>query len=357
MSVSVDIKKAFPTFTLEVAFRAGNESLGLLGASGCGKSVTLRCIAGLESPDEGRIEVNGTVFFDSAGGRKPRVNLSPQERKTALLFQNYMLFPNMSVKDNILAGVPKSVGAEERRKILETQLKRFKIEGLENRYPYRLSGGQQQRVALARMLATNPGILMLDEPFSALDAHLKSLLEQELLDLFDRFDGTILYVSHDIDEAFRFCDRICVVDHGTVAEIGPTRQIVDRPGSLATIRISGCKNSSAARKLGPHRVRAVDWGFDLTVDGAVPDDVAYIGVRDFMIAPAKEGDPNVVNLRVSRVSDSRYERSVMLEAVDRRFDVPIQWKVDKLAVPADELPERGDVLSLSFPTRPYLVNG
>ena len=352
MSLSVNIRKEFPNFTLDVAFDARNESLGLLGASGCGKSLTMRCIAGLETPDSGYISVNGKVFFDS----EKHINLTPQERKTALLFQNYMLFPNLTVAENILAGVPRDVDEATRANILETQLARFKIAGLEDRYPNRLSGGQQQRVALARMLATNPGILMLDEPFAALDVHLKSQLEQELLDLFDRFDGTIIYVSHDIDEAFRFCDRIAVIDQGHICEIGPTQRIVERPQSLATVKISGCRNTSAARKVSDHVIEAVDWGFEMQVDERVSDRIAHVGVREFMIEPAAENSPNVVQMRVIRASDSRFERSLLLEPVDRAIPEAIHWRVDKLTTPASELPERGDVLSLSFPTKPYLIS-
>ena len=215
MSLEVSIKKRFPAFTLDVDIDAGSETLGFLGASGCGKSLTMRCIAGIETPDEGRIVVNGRVFFDS----EKKVNLTPQQRKTALLFQNYMLFPNLTVAQNVAAGVGRDVAKSEARSIVQGELKRFGLEGFDGRYPSQLSGGQQQRVALARMLAARPGILMLDEPFSALDSHLKGVLEQNLVSLFDAFDGTILYVSHDIDEALRFCDRIAVVESGRILEV------------------------------------------------------------------------------------------------------------------------------------------
>ena len=165
-------KKRFPAFTLDVDIDAGSETLGFLGASGCGKSLTMRCIAGIETPDEGRIVVNGRVFFDS----EKKINLTPQQRKTALLFQNYMLFPNLAVAQNVAAGVGRDVAKSEARSIVQGELKRFGFEGFDGRYPSQLSGGQQQRVALARMLAARPGILMLDEPFSAaLDSHLKGV--------------------------------------------------------------------------------------------------------------------------------------------------------------------------------------
>ena len=222
MSLEVAITKRFRGFTLDVAFEAGDETLGFLGASGCGKSLTLRCIAGIERPDEGRIVVGGRVFFDSDQG----IDLSPQERKTALLFQSYMLFPNMTVEQNVAAGIGREVPKDERAAIVAGELKRFGLEGFEARYPAQLSGGQQQRVALARMLAARPGILMLDEPFSALDAHLKGVLEQNLVSLFDDYQGTILYVSHDIDEALLLAQASLI---GSLGRTSSLSVAVDAP--------------------------------------------------------------------------------------------------------------------------------
>ena len=132
--------------------------------------------------------------------------------------------------------------------------------GYADRYPARLSGGQQQRVALARMLAARPAIYMFDEPFSALDYFLKSALEQNLLDLFSVIDSTVLYVNHDIDEACRLCERICVLHNGRVEEDGTVEQVVQRPQTLAALRLTGCKNTSRARKVGDTLVEALDWG-------------------------------------------------------------------------------------------------
>lgn len=358
MSLTVDIRKGLSQFDLEVSFEVGSETLGFLGASGCGKSMTLRCIAGVETPDEGRIVLNGRVLYDSAA----KIDLSPQERKTALLFQNYQLFPNMTVEQNIAAGIDLRTPADERRAKVARQVERFALEGLERRFPLHLSGGQQQRVALARMLAAQPGILMLDEPFSALDAHLKSQLETDLQELFETFDGPILYVSHDIDEAFRFCDRIAVVDQGHVCEIGPTEQIVNHPRSLEGLRLSGCKNIAPAVRIGAHTVRAPEWGVELQTTDPVPDDVAYVGYRASFLqriddpaafAGARE---NLIPCTVEHVSDSRFVRVTIVRPQGVPDAAPLQWKVDKLAVPASQLPEKGDTLTLYMqPDRIYLV--
>lgn len=313
MSLEVSIRKAFKTFTLDVAFEAGDETLGFLGASGCGKSLTMRCIAGIETPDEGRIVVNDQVFFDS----EQHINLKPQQRKTALLFQSYMLFPNLTVAENVAAGIGREVSKADRASMVAAELKRFGLEGFDARYPAQLSGGQQQRVALARMLAARPGILMLDEPFSALDSHLKGVLEQNLVSLFDAFEGTILYVSHDIDESLRFCDRIAVVDAGRIVEMDAGRELVNNPQSVAGLKLSGCKNAPAAVYAGPHAVHVPPWGIDVHTAQEVPRDVKCLGLRAFYVERAEGPGENCYRVRVDRVSDARFERMALLGFLDR----------------------------------------
>ena len=373
MSLSVNIKKHFPTFTLDVNIEAGNETLGFLGESGCGKSLTMRCIAGIETPDEGRIVVNDKVFFEREAGKKPSVNLTPQERKTALLFQNYMLFPNLTVAQNVAAGICKDTPREERDALVNAELKRFGLEGFGKRYPSQLSGGQQQRVALARMLAAKPGILMLDEPFSALDAHLKGVLEQNLTSLFDAFHGTVLYVSHDIDEALRFCDRIAVVDHGHVMEVDTGNDLVNHPQSTAGIKLSGCKNCTAAKRTGQNSVFLPTWGIEVETNAAVPEDIKCLGVRAFFLERAEGPGKNAYRVRVVRTSDSRFDRSVLLEFLERGegaepianqtenemtyLEQHLFWRVDKLKVAEENLPVKGEELYIRIPSgKVYLVN-
>ncbi|MDO4182856.1 MAG: ATP-binding cassette domain-containing protein [Coriobacteriia bacterium] len=369
MSLEVNIKKAFPTFTLDVNFTAGSETLGFLGASGCGKSLTMRCVSGIETPDEGRIVVNGEVFYDS----EQRINLTPQQRKTALLFQNYMLFPNLTIEQNVGAGIGKDVPKEEHKAIVTEELKRFGLSGFEKRYPAQLSGGQQQRVALARMLAAKPGILMLDEPFSALDAHLKSVLEQNLVSLFDAFDGTIMYVSHDIDEALRFCDRIAVVEYGHIMEIRDGEGLVHSPQSTAGIKLTGCKNATAAEKAGPTAVHLPTWGITVDMGGSVPDDVKTFGLREFYLQRAQGPGTNCYRVRVDRVSDSRFERTVLLGFLERDASAGAEadkatdemayleqhlfWRVDKLQESTANLPYEGEELWIRIPAeKAYLVS-
>ena len=415
MSLSVDIAKHFGDFSLEVAFDAGAETLGFLGASGCGKSLTLRCIAGIETPDEGKIIVNDTVFFDKAHGKKARINLAPQQRKTALLFQNYQLFPNLTVEQNVAAGLSPKIDSATRSALINEQLVRFGLEKLAKRYPLQLSGGQQQRVALARMLAAKPGILMLDEPFSALDAHLKSALEQDLQKLFERFEGSILYVSHDIDEAFRFCDRVAVVNEGHLEEIDTKDRIITDPQTLATIRLSGCKNTTEATYIDEHHVFLPKWNITITSTKPLSPEIKYCGMRAKFIeyaddaaslnpdeAPIKKStelSANTYWVRVEHVSDSRFERTVLitflqgkeletiqknetfytetsnnaernnnafsnlhgirtgsLDLTEETEITPIQWHINKLTT-TRPLPEAGDLCKVTLnPRGLYFVN-
>ena len=370
MSLSVTIKKSFKDFKLDIEFSAESETIGFLGSSGCGKTLTMRCIAGIETPDEGQIIVNGQTFFDS----EKKINLSAQERKTALLFQNYMLFPNLTVMQNVAAGIDKEiVEAGQKRKMLKieqsqrvlAELKRFGLSGFENRYPAQLSGGQQQRVALARMLAANPGILMLDEPFSALDSHLKNVLEQNLASLFDTFEGTILYVSHDIDEALRFCDRIMVVDDGRIVEGGTGDDLVISPQTLAGMKLTGCRNVTEAYAVDTHRFRLPQWGIELSSAAPVAQDLKYFGIRATYLEQASAPGKNTFKVLVERVSDARFERVALLRFLERAdfgikevsafeddiryLEQHLYWRVEKTQSNQLELPQEGQELYIRFP--------
>ena len=166
--LKVDIQKKLKEFDLDVSFELKKGRLGILGPSGCGKSMTLKSIAGIVDPDEGIVSLKTneeTTYFDS----DKKINLKPQKRNVGYLFQNYALFPNMTVEENVAVGISKNDDEKEVSQII----KRFRLEGLEKRYPRQLSGGQQQRVALARIMAYGPDVILLDEPFSAMDTYLK----------------------------------------------------------------------------------------------------------------------------------------------------------------------------------------
>ena len=306
MSVSVDIEKRLGDFTLKAAFEAGNCVHGLLGASGCGKSLTLRCIAGVLRPDRGRIEVDGRTLFDSGAG----LDLPPQKRRVGLLFQNYALFPNMTLEQNLLA-VLRGKNAAERRGKVRDMLRRFHLEGLERHRPAQLSGGQQQRAALARILLTEPSALLLDEPFSALDSYLRWQTELELSELLDAFPGTTLLVTHSRDEVRRLCETVTVLDRGRAAGAVPVEELFRRPKTLAACLLSGCKNFSRARGRGGDTVFAEDWGAPLRLSAPVPERFAYVAVRAHHIEIAEGPGENVLPCGVSRVVRDLFSAIVM----------------------------------------------
>lgn len=273
MSLEVNIRKAFPDFVLDVEFTAANEAVALLGSSGCGKSLTLKCIAGIEKPDIGRIVINGQVVFDS----DTKTNLPPQKRNVGFLFQNYALFPTMTVLNNIACVV--EGGKANRMAVAQEMVAKLGLDKVKNLYPREISGGQQQRCALARILVKNPEILMLDEPFSALDSHLRWQMEQEMTTLLADFKGTTLFVSHDRDEAYRISSKIAIISGGQVDCIGDKDDIFNDPKTLEAALMTGCKNISKAEKTGEYSVRALDWDVELQTATAVPDAVKHIGIR------------------------------------------------------------------------------
>ena len=229
LQLGVEIKKKLKEFDLDISFSAGKGCLGILGPSGCGKSMTLKSIAGIVTPDSGRIALQyakgeaagGRVLYDSA----LKINEKPQMRRVGYLFQNYALFPNMSVEENIAAGLK---GMEKKKAKVGEMIERFRLTGLEKRYPGQLSGGQQQRVALARILAYEPEALLLDEPFSAMDTYLREGLRLELSKVLADYDGVSVMVTHDRDEAF-LCKKYYAVRQGTCADRRKFQK--DLPGS------------------------------------------------------------------------------------------------------------------------------
>lgn len=302
MTALVKFRKKFGSFSLSVDFEAGNEVLALLGGSGCGKSMTLKCIAGIVTPDEGQIVVDGVTFFDSERG----VNLKPQQRRCGLLFQNYALFPNMTAKQNIMTVLERGSGrcanSEERyREIAE----KFFITGLEEHYPSQLSGGQQQRVALARIMASDPAIIMLDEPLSALDSYLRWQLEINLSRTLAEFPGTTLYVSHNRDEVYRLCTKVCVINDGESEPVKSVAEFFDAPPTLTAAILSGCKNFSRAERTGEGRVKALDWNVSFECSRGVADGVRYTGVRAHYIKLSKEntGASNEFRAKIVQIKD------------------------------------------------------
>ncbi len=331
MSLLVDIEKRLDTFTLRVQFETEHGATALLGASGCGKSVTLKCIAGIMTPDRGRIVLDGETLFDS----ERRINLPPQRRCVGYLFQQYALFPNMTVQQNILCGIRTGSRAEKQRAAAE-QLRRFRLDGLEKRYPSQLSGGQAQRVALARILASQPRAILLDEPFSALDSYLKWNLELELSDLLAGFRGPILWVSHDLGECCRNCQKVCVMENGVSSPVTDMETLVRHPATQSAARLTGCRNFLPARRC-EGGVRLDGWDILLPLHA--------VGERTTVAVPdgAITAEGGTHTARVSRVIRDLNATAVVLRAAEAPDAPPLC-----VVLPEGVRAAEGDSLSFSL---------
>ena len=208
--LEVQIYKKLAEFDLDISFQVDDNILGLMGASGSGKSMTLKCIAGIEMPDQGRIVLNGRVLFDS----EKKINVPIQKRNVGYMFQSYALFPNMNVYENISVGL-RARKVKDVDIVVQKVMQQFRIFELASRYPIQLSGGQRQRVALARLIAYEPDVLLLDEPFSALDEDLKKDLLQELKSEL-QISKPVIFVSHDKEEVNYLCDLKYKIKQGEI---------------------------------------------------------------------------------------------------------------------------------------------
>ena len=345
MELIVNIEKRLRDFTLTADFTLTDTTLALLGASGSGKSMTLKCIAGLERPDRGQIVLNGRTLYDSA----KRIELPPQARNVGYLFQNYALFPNMTVRENIIFALDGT--REEKERIFKENVARFSLEGLESAYPAGLSGGQQQRVAFARILARGADVLLLDEPLSALDTHLKWQIEIALREILAMQNIAAILVTHDRDEAFRIAQEIATVDRGQLTPPMDKHELFRNPGTRAATTLTGCKNISAAHRVDETHVAATDWGITLRVANAATD-VRHIAVRAHYLVLASENDVDALPARIAEVIESTFTYIVMLRFADGAM--PIRWEIDKATWHAHEA-GIGDTLHFNFPVEELML--
>ena len=322
MSIFVDIEKSLGFFQLKVQFEAGNETLALLGASGSGKSMTIKCIAGIEKPDRGRIVVDDVVLFDS----EKHIHLPPQQLHTGLMFQNYALFPNMTVLQNIWAGANREPDRKKWEAMVTAVMDSFGLSPLASQLPSQLSGGQQQRTALARILVSNPNVLLLDEPFSALDNHLRFRLEQELRKMIGDFGKTVILVSHDRDEVFRLSDSIAILDNGKIDAFGTKKEVFSNPRTRKGAMLTGCKNISHLELLESGTAWATDWDMEPEIPGLTPETSA-VGIRmhDIRPGPGKNG----FRCRVVEEIENPFSFTVMLQGVNSTDSSPIGWELEK----------------------------
>lgn len=315
--LKVNIQKKLKEFDLNVDFELKKGCLGILGPSGCGKSMTLKSVAGIVNPDNGVISLttnDETVYYDS----NEKINLKPQKRNVGYLFQNYALFPNMTVEENVAIGLPKDY--DEKR--LTDMIKRFRLEGLEKRYPRELSGGQQQRVALARILAYSPDVILLDEPFSAMDTFLKEQLRIELSNILKDFDGFSILVTHNRDEVFQFCDELLILDKGKIIAKGTTHDVFENPKKVQVARLTGCKNISKVEIIDDYHIKSLEWGITFEVVEKISQDITHIGIRAHDFLPAEKDDINSFDTINATKLEIPFEWQITLAN-------GLWWKLDK----------------------------
>lgn len=306
MKLYVDIYAKFNNFILDVKFETETMTLALLGSSGEGKSLTLKCIAGIITPEKGRIVLNDRVLFDSSLG----INVPVHQRNIGYLFQNYALFPNMNVIQNIGVGLrlPKNVKEGQ----IEEFIDKFHLKGLEKLYPHQLSGGQQQRVALARMLIRKPDLIMLDEPFSALDFHLRQELEKELMLILKQYHKPTILVSHQRDEVYRMSQEIAIIHQGKIIEKEKKEKLFTYPKTLIAARLIGCENFSKI-EVKNHQTTLLKYNFTFPIEkkasdvGIKADDIAIDHCSDFkgkVVDIIEDINRNIVIVQVTQTNET-----------------------------------------------------
>ena len=307
-SLEIAVERDLENFTLSIAFDCAKGAVGLLGPSGSGKSMTLRMIAGVSTPDRGRITLNGRVLFDRSTGH----NVPAAQRRIGVVFQDYALFPHLTVAENVAFGLH-AVPNEERRLHVEQQLSSLGISELANRFPREISGGERQRVAIARSMVMRPDALLLDEPFAALDPHLRRQTEEQLRETLAHFNGVVVFVTHDMEEAFRFCTDLLVLDRGTVIARGPKHELFERPRTVAAARLTGCKNIAAARPVAVDRVSVAAWECELRTSATLSNALTHVGYRSHQIVfqPHAVG-PNTFPCWLVSTSEAPHEMTLYL---------------------------------------------
>ncbi len=324
MAIEVRIHREFDDFKLDVQFQSESRRIGILGASGCGKSLTLKSIAGIERPETGKIESAGKVFFDSA----KKIWMPPQERNVGYLFQNYALFPTMTVEKNI--GIALRCGKKEKEKKVRDMIERFSLQGLEKKLPGQLSGGQQQRTALARIMIYEPDMILLDEPFSALDSYLKEQTQRECLELLQDYPGTVILVSHSRDEIYRFSEEVLVMDGGKAVIQKTVKELFEHPQKVAAAKLTGCKNiEEIVWKDGKHLYVP---GWDMVIPAGMENvgGAQAIGIRahEFTTERTESDGELVFPVYKPEVKEDLFEYHVQF-FTSECAKTPVVWKVSK----------------------------
>ncbi len=311
MTLKVDISSTIDQFKIDIAFKTKANRIGILGESGAGKSMLLKYIAGIYQPTVGKIELDDNVLLDTNN----TINVIPQNRNIAYMFQNYALFPTMTVRENIEIVVKgDKIRKKEKADFL---LKKFHIEDLASNKPSELSGGEQQRVALARVLAYEPKLILLDEPFSALDQNLKEKLQIELEKMITDYNGTVIMVSHSRDELYKFSDELFIISDGKLIEKGNKKDLFSNPKTVKGARLLGVNNILPVKAKTDGLLEIPDWNLSVKFEGRTLDDVKYIGIRDRDLKPiwdesieGKTKSDNIIDISVTSIYETFNEKKL-----------------------------------------------
>lgn len=346
--IHVEFTKQLESFLLDIHLELPLGSvLGLFGPSGCGKSMTLRILAGLVRPDKGYLKMGNVVLENTADG----LHIPARKRKIGFLFQDYALFPHLTVEKNIAFGLNKYSSKEKKDKVYKV-MERMRLKGMEKRFPQQLSGGQQQRVALARTLVTDPTLLLLDEPFSALDSQVKKRLEKEVLNIRDAFAGTIILVTHSFEEAYRLCSHIAIMESGKIIQLGSREEILRHPQTRLVARLTGMENIFDGLVRKRDGKQAVIWveelGCHLTIPNVMAENSVSVGIRPSLItvlpgdASTQEEEENVFYGKVIQNIPSPDGQTLLIKllrgeawAAAKDYDIHahLQMKSDAIVYP------------------------
>ena len=332
MGLAVKLTKRLKGFSLDVAWDIGNEVAVLFGSSGAGKSMTLQLIAGLMEPDDGFVRSNGNIFFDKSLG----INVSPQQRSFGYVFQDRILFPHMTVNENIAYGL-KGESKDERALRLREMIRLFRLERLEEMAPSKISGGQKQRVALSRALIGRPKALLLDEPFTALDSSLRFEMRSLLQEVRNQFDIPVVLVTHDFEDAYLLGDRIMIYIDGRVEQLGTRDEVFLKPRSGKVARFLGVKNLYRAKVVGmegsPKRLTLQVNGHPFFVPGEEYPNAFEVGqevdlyVRPEEVMILREGKP------IKDVLRQNILKGTIVDITDRRKDYIVHVRTEEGNLP------------------------
>ncbi|MDU2558073.1 MAG: ATP-binding cassette domain-containing protein [Anaerococcus prevotii] len=309
------IRKNFKNFKLDVDFEMDNESLGLLGASGSGKSLTLKAIGGFIKPDSGKIILNGRTLFDS----ERKINLRPQDRRVGYLFQDYALFPNFTVEENVRAGLREKADITDK-------LKEMHIYDIKDKLPAYISGGERQRTALCRILVNKPDILLLDEPFSALDEFLKNSIEAEVLNIIRKYDLKTILVSHNKDEVYRISHKIISISNGKSGEKKETKDFFESPTTLTEAKLIGINNFSDF-EIVKDEIFLKAWGIRLKTKTKTEANLCALRSRDIILSDRALND-NSMKIQDFRLIENIDSFLVILNQDYKKYD-DLRVEIDK----------------------------